>query len=259
MPWLGLGTWQLRSGRIAERAVRSALDIGYRLIDTAKLYGNEADVGRAIRGSGIPRDEIFVTTKLWNSDHGYDRAMKAFHRSLDSLGLGYVDLYLIHWPESGARAETWRALERICKEGTAKAIGVSNYTVRHLAEMDTYASIPPAVNQVEFSPFLFQRDLLEDCRKRGIQLEAYSPLTKGHRLSDPRLLELASKYRKTPAQILLRWCLEHQVVAIPKSEDRARQTEDADIFGFELNAEDMARLDRIGDSYRTSWDPTFVP
>jgi diketogulonate reductase-like aldo/keto reductase len=259
MPQLGLGTWQMPPGKRTERAVRSALDIGYRLIDTAKLYGNEADVGRAVRGSGIPRDEIFVTTKLWNSDHGYDTALRAFAKSLRELDLGYVDLYLVHWPETGLRAETWKAFERILKEGTARAIGVSNYTIRHLDEMSGYATIPPAVNQVEFNPFLYQRELLDRCRKAGIQLEAYSPLTKGRRLDDPRLVAVAEKYGKTPAQIILRWCIDHEVVAVPKSEDSTRQRENADIFGFHLAPNDIAVLDRLEERYRTSWDPTFVP
>lgn len=259
IPWLGIGTWQMPPGKKTERAVRSALDIGYRLIDTAKLYRNEADVGRAVRGSGIPRDEIFVTTKLWNADHGYETALRAFAKSLSELDLGYVDLYLIHWPEQGLRAETWKALENILKDGRARAIGVSNYTIRHLEEMAGYATIPPAVNQVEFNPFLHQKELLDYCKRAGIQLEAYSPLSKGRRLEDPRLLAIAKKYGKTPAQVVLRWCIEHEVVAIPKSEDPTRQRENADIFGYNLEPNDVAALDRLGERYRTSWDPTFAP
>ncbi len=259
IPWLGLGTWQMPPGKKTERAVRSALDIGYRLIDTAKLYRNEADVGRAVRGSGIPRDEIFVTTKLWNTDHGYETALRAFAKSLSELDLGYVDLYLIHWPEQGLRAETWKAFERILKDGHARAVGVSNYTIRHLEEMSGYTTIPPAVNQVEFNPFLYQKDLLDYCKGAGIQLEAYSPLSKGRRLEDPRLLAIAKKYGKTPAQIALRWCTEHAVVAIPKSEDPDRQRENVDIFEFHLAPNDVAALDRLEERYRTSWDPTFAP
>jgi diketogulonate reductase-like aldo/keto reductase len=259
IPWLGLGTWQMPPGKKTERAVRSALDVGYRLIDTAKLYRNEADVGRAVRDSGIPRDEIFVTTKLWNSDHGYEPALRAFAKSLAELGLSYVDLYLIHWPEEGRRAETWRALERILKDGKARAIGVSNYTIRHLEEMSQYATIPPAVNQVEFNPFLYQAELMDYCKKAGILLEAYSPLVKGRRLDDPRIVAMAKKYGRTPAQIVLRWALEHEVVAIPKSENPERQRENADIFGFRFTPTDLDTLDRLDEHSRTSWDPTFAP
>jgi diketogulonate reductase-like aldo/keto reductase len=259
MPYLGLGVYGARRGRETQAAVRCALDVGYRLIDTAKLYGNEADVGTAVRESGVPRDEVFVTTKLWNDDHGYDAALRAFDHSLRELGLGYVDLYLIHWPIAGLRRETWKALESLCAQEKARAIGVSNYTIRHLQELLPEAKVVPAVNQVEFSPFLYQEDLLSFCRDNSIQLEAYSPLTKGRRLRDPRLVAMALECRKTPAQVLLRWCLEKQVVTIPKSVRPERILENSQIFDFSLAAQDVQTLDSMQDGGRTSWDPTDAP
>ena len=259
MPWLGLGVYQAPPGGAARSAVAEALRVGYRLVDTAKLYGNEADVGAAVRDSGIRREEIFVTTKLWNSDHGHDAALHAFDRSLRELGLGYVDLYLIHWPVPGARRETWRALERIYSEGKARAIGVSNYMVHHLTELLREADVPPAVDQVEMNPYLPQRELQAFCRDHGIQLEAYSPLTKGHRLSDRRLASIATKHGKTPAQVLLRWCLEVGAVAIPKSVRAERIRENAEIFDFSLDAEDLRALGDLDSSLHTSWDPTHEP
>ncbi len=259
MPLFGLGTFQTRSGRETREAVLHALQVGYRLIDTAKAYGNEEDVGDAVRESGIPREEIFVTTKLWNTDHGYDRALKAFEKSLERLGLSYVDLYLIHWPEGGLRNETWKALEKLLKGGTCRAIGVSNYTVRHLKELLDNSSTVPAVNQVEFHPYLYQEELLEFCNSHEIQMEAYSPLTKGRKLNDPKLLAIARKYSKTSAQILIRWVLQKEVVVIPKSSRNERIEENARVFDFSISDEDMRSLDSFSENYRTSWNPTDVP
>jgi diketogulonate reductase-like aldo/keto reductase len=256
MPIFGLGTFQTRSGRETRDAVLHALKVGYRHIDTASMYGNEEDVGAAIKESGIRREEIFVTTKLWNSDHGYDSALAAFEKSSRRLDLSYVDLYLIHWPVQRLRNETWRALETLLKERKCRAIGVSNYMIRHLEELLENSSTVPAVNQVEFSPYLYQKDLLEFCRKNGIQLEAYSPLTKGHKLSDPKLAALASKYSRSPAQILIRWALQHQIVVIPKSSKGERITENADVFDFAISSEDMRALDLFDQGLRTSWDPS---
>lgn len=258
MPLLGLGVYQAL-GRECEQAVTYALEAGYRHIDTAKFYGNEMEVGRAVRRSGIPRDEVFVVTKLWNSDHGYDRARAAFRASQERLGLGVVDLYLIHWPVSAQRGESWRALEDLYAAGQMRAIGVSNYTIEHLEALLATARVVPAVNQVEFHPWLYQKELLEFCRTHGIQLEAYSPLTKGERLRDPRLVEIARKYGKTPAQILIRWCLQHEVVVIPKSSNPQRIRENADVYDFEISAEDMCRLDAFDERYHCTWDPTGVP
>jgi diketogulonate reductase-like aldo/keto reductase len=259
MPRLGLGVYQARAGGEARRAVEHALEAGYRHVDTAALYGNERDVGEAIHSSGIPREEIFVTTKLWNDDHGYDGALRAFEESRERLGLDVVDLYLIHWPVRRLRVDSWRALEKLYRDGLCRAVGVSNYTVRHLDELLNTCEVVPAVNQVEFSPFLYQRDLLEHCHANGVRLEAYSPLTKGRRLSDLTLAEMAGRYGKTPAQVLVRWALERDVVVIPKSARPERIRENADVFDFVLGPDDLATLDGLDEGLHTSWDPTGEP
>lgn len=259
MPVFGLGVYLMSPGKETYRAVKSALEIGYRLVDTASLYNNEEDVGTAVRDSGIPREEIFVTTKLWNGDQGYDSAMRAFDESHDRLGMGYVDLYLIHFPVPQLRNESWRALEKILEGGRARAIGVSNYTERHLSELLDGSDIVPAVNQVEFSPFLYQRDLLEFCRNHRIQVEAYAPLTAAQRLNDQRITGIAAKHGRTNAQVLLRWAIEHEVVPIPKSSHPERIAENAEIFDFELVPDDVSALDGLNDGFRSSWDPTAVP
>lgn len=241
MPILGLGTWKLK-GREAEQAVRWALELGYRHIDTASLYGNEQEVGRAIKQSGLPRDQIFVTTKLWPTN--FLRAEEAFQDSLERLGLEYVDLYLIHWPVVG-KGRAWKVLEKLHEQKLTRAIGVSNYDIAQLGELLQTAAVRPAVNQVEFSPFDYQPALLAHCQTQGIALEAYSPLTQGRRLADPRLLEIAGKYGRTAAQILLRWAVQHQAVVIPKSAHWERIAENAQIFDFALEAPDMARLDAL--------------
>lgn len=259
MPVFGLGTYQMRSGKETRDAVLHALKIGYRLIDTAAMYGNEKEVGEAVRASGIPREEIFVTTKLWNSDHGYDRALAAFEESRKKLGLDYVDLYLIHWPVERLRRESWRALEALLAEGKCRAIGVSNYMTWHLDELLESSSTVPAVDQVEFSPYLHLSDLLEYCRSHPIQLESYSPLTKGHMLMDPKLRELAAGYSKSPAQILIRWALQKEVVVIPKSSRKERIKENSEVFDFAISEQDMKLLDSFDRDLRTSWDPSKAP
>ena len=259
MPRLGIGTWQIRDGRPVRRTLEWAFEAGYRHVDTAAMYGNERGVGRAIRESEIPREEMFVTTKLWNSDHGYDNALRAFDESMQRLSLETVDLYLIHWPVSGQRAETWRALERIYEEGRARAIGVSNYTIRHLEDLFTTANVAPAVNQVEFHPWLYQKDLLDYCNEHDIVLEAYSPLTKGERLDDPELQKFAEKYDKSPAQILIRWVLQHDMVVIPKSSNPDHIRANADVFDFEISEQDMCRIDAFDENYHCTWDPTGEP
>lgn len=259
MPRFGLGVYQAPRGAPTYDAVAAALALGYRLVDTAALYGNEADVGRALGDSGVPRERLFVTTKLWNDDHGYDAALRAFDQSLSRLGLEYVDLYLIHWPVEGLRGESWRALEALQRDGRCRAVGVSNYTVRHIDELLDRCDIVPAVNQVEFSPYLYQRALLEHCHRRGIRLEAYSPLTKARKLGDPALVRVAARYGKTPAQILVRWALQRDVVVIPKSVDRGRIAENAGVFDFDIAPEDMTALDALDRGLRTSWNPTDAP
>jgi diketogulonate reductase-like aldo/keto reductase len=259
MPIFGLGTYQMQNGKETYQAVLYALQIGYRLIDTAKMYGNEKDVGESLRESGVPREEVFVTTKLWNSDHGYQSTIDACNRSLKTLGLSHLDLYLIHWPVGGLRNETWKAMESLLKAGKCRSIGVSNYMIWHLKELLENSSTTPAVNQVEFSPYLYQKDLLEFCRSHNIQLEAYSPLTKGHKLKDPKLMAIASKYSKTSAQILIRWALQYQVVVIPKSSRKERIRENSEVFDFSISADDMKVLDSFNQGLRTSWDPSTAP
>lgn len=259
MPIFGLGTYQSLSGKETQEAVLVALKAGYRLIDTASMYENEEDVGEAFRKSGIPREEVCITTKLWNSDHGYDPAIAAFEKSRKRLGLSYIDLYLIHWPVEGLRNESWKAFETLLKEGKCRAIGVSNYMIWHLEELLNNSSTIPAVNQVEFSPYLYQKDLLEFCRNHDIQLEAYSPLTKGYKLNDPKLMDVASKYSKSPAQILVRWALQKEVVVIPKSSRKERIYENSDVFDFTISPEDMRVLDSFNEDLRTSWDPSTAP
>ena len=259
MPVLGLGVWQAASGKETRRAVDHALKIGYRLFDTAKLYGNERDVGAAVRESGIPREEIFVTTKLWNDDHGYERALRAFERSRKELGLDYVDLYLIHWPESNLRGESWKAFLKLKEEGLARSIGVSNYTTRHLQELLSESPRPPAVNQVEFHPFLYQRELLEFSRAHGIQLEAYSPLVRGRRMDHPVIRAIATQRKRTPAQVLIRWSLQHGLVVIPKSVKPERIQENAAVFDLELTAKEMERLDALDERSHVAWNPEDLP
>jgi diketogulonate reductase-like aldo/keto reductase len=258
IPIIGLGVYQTAVGGETERAVRDALELGYRHIDTAKAYENERDVGRAVKESGVPREDIFITTKLWNTDHGYDSTKKAFDESRRQLGLDYIDLYLIHWPVEGLRSESWRAMVELLERGDCRSIGVSNYTIGHLEELLASSPVVPAVNQVEFSPFLYQRDLLRFCAEKGIQLEAYSPLTQGKKLKHPVLLALAGKYGKTPAQVLIRWAIEHELVVIPKSARRARIEENADVFDFHISPDDLAELDGLDEGFRTCWDPTNV-
>ena len=255
MPWLGFGVFQIDDGDKVERAVQSALEVGYRSIDTAAVYKNERGVGKAIQKSGIPREEIFLTTKVWNSDQRAGRTLAAFEESLERLGTDYVDLYLVHWPVEGHYEETWQVMEEIYKNGRVKAIGVSNFQVHHLEDILKSAQIIPAVNQIEFHPFLVQPELLRYCQKNKIQVEAWSPLMQGQIVNVPTVQKLAEKYGKTPAQIALRWNLQHEVVTIPKSVTPSRITENAQIFDFELTRADMNLLDALDEGKRVGPDP----
>ncbi|MDF2658675.1 MAG: hypothetical protein K0Q94_1466 [Paenibacillus sp.] len=256
MPWLGLGVWKVTEGQEVEHAVRTAIETGYRSIDTAAVYGNEEGVGRAIRDSGVSRDELFVTTKVWNADQGYDSTLAAYEQSLGKLGLEYVDLYLIHWPVKGKYKDTWKALEHLYEQGRVRAIGVSNFHVHHLDDLLQDAVVKPMVNQVEYHPRLSQRPLLAYCQKNGIQMEAWSPLMQGKELiSHELLVGLGQKYGKSPAQIILRWDLQNGVVTIPKSVTPSRIRENADIFDFQLSAEDMALIDGLNLDTRVGADP----
>ncbi len=259
MPILGLGVYQMSSGDQTKSACLEAFAAGYRLIDTASMYGNEADVGAAVAQSGLDREELFITTKVWNNDHGYDRTLKSFQRSQAALGLEYIDLYLIHWPGGGLRKETWQALEKLHRDGKCRAIGVSNYTIAHLKEALGYAEVIPAVNQVEFHPWLFQKDLLEFCQKERIWMEAYSPLTRARKLDSPILESIGSHYAKTPAQVMIRWGLQHGLVEIPKSTHKERIIENANVFDFQIDDSDMKEIDSIDKERRVSWDPSSVP
>lgn len=252
MPAIGFGTWKLSAGRETSTAVEAALKSGYRLIDTAKLYDNEASVGQAVRGSSLAREEIFVTTKLWQTDFGYDNTMTAFDESLEQLGLEYVDLYLIHWPgdDEVARHESWRALVEINGLGTAKSVGVSNFNVEQLERLIAQSRQPPAVNQIEFHPFIYdkQAPIVQYCQEKGIVVEAYSPLARASQLGNPVLTEVAKRHSKQPAQVLLRWAIQHGTVPIPKSAQPDRIKQNLDVFDFEISKAEMAQIDGLASS-----------
>lgn len=259
IPAIGFGTWQIEPWKTAD-AVSNALKVGYRLIDTAKLYGNEAGVGEAVHDSGIDRSDIFVTTKLWNSDQGYDSAKQAFAGSLKRLGLDYVDLYLIHWPGNGERLASWKALTELYESGSAKAVGVSNFTVKHLEELAAHTKLIPAVNQIELHPFIYHEQLpvLEYCQQHGIVVEAYSPLARGgSQLHHEAITRIATRHKKTNAQVMLAWAMQHDTVPIPKSSSLERMQENLAAQDMTLTEADMAELDSLSGS-RTTWDPTNV-
>lgn len=251
MPWLGLGVWQMTDEE-ATSSIKIATKIGYRSIDTAAIYGNESGVGRGIKECGIPREELFITTKLWNENqaNGYDAIMDGFEQSLRRLQLEYVDLYLIHWPVGDKYIAAWRAMIDIYKSGRARAIGVSNFDVNHLEDIIKDSGVVPAVNQVEYHPLNTRPELYDYCKSNNIQLEAYSPLMRGNVNSVPLLKELAEKYGKTPAQIVLRWDIQKDVVAIPKATHERHIKENADIFDFELSQEDMERISGLNQNKR---------
>ena len=255
IPQVGLGVWQLPRGDATRDAVQAALRSGYRHVDTARIYGNEADVGAAVRASGVPREQVFVTTKLWNDDQGYDSALRAFDASLQRLGLEYVDLYLIHWPVAGKRLDSWRALEKVFAEKRARAIGVSNFLKPHLEELLAAARTLPAVDQIELSPFLQRRDTRAFCDANLIVVEAYSPLTRGKRLDHPAVQAVARRAKRSPAQVLLRWGVQHGLVVLPKSTHAERIAENGALFDFELDAASMAELDGLEEGFATGWDP----
>jgi diketogulonate reductase-like aldo/keto reductase len=256
MPVVGYGTWKITPGPSTHKSVQKALEAGYRHFDTARIYLNEKSVGKALKESSIPRKDLFVTTKLWSHDQGYDEAMKAFDKSLKRLDMDYVDLYLLHWPVPEKRLESWKALVEIQKSGKAKAIGVSNFTEEQLAELIEHTNVVPAINQVEFHPYLYQKLLLDFCKEKGIILTAYSPLAHGRRMQDGTLLSIAAKHAKTEAQIMLRWSVQLGNVVIPKSTDEVRIGENINIFDFELDKADMEQIENLNENYRTCWDPT---
>ena len=255
MPWLGFGVYKINDGLEVEQAVRSALEIGYRSIDTASIYGNERGVGKAIRESSIPREDIFLITKVWNDAQREKRTLDVFDESLERLETEYVDLYLIHWPVKNCYVETWQVMEEIYRSGRVKAIGVSNFLIHHIEDILHDSEIVPTVNQVEFHPLLVQPELLQFCQSHKIQVQARNPLMQGQIVTDHTVQKLADKYQKTPAQIVLRWDLQHEVVTIPKSVHPNRIAENAQIFDFEISREDMLTLDALDEGKRIGSDP----
>ncbi|WP_062104378.1 aldo/keto reductase [Bacillus niameyensis] len=257
VPQLGLGVWKVPNEE-AEKAVVQALETGYRLIDTAKIYGNEVGVGEALAKCDVSREELFITTKVWNSDQGYESTLKAFDESLEKLGLDYVDLYLIHWPtpQYDSYVETYKALEKLYKDGRTKAIGVCNFEIEHLERIMKECEIKPSVNQVECHPYLQQKELKKFCKEHGIYLEAYSPLMNGTKvLEDPVIKEIAEQHGKTPAQVILRWHLQTDVIVIPKTVTASRMEENLAVFDFELSDVDMDKIAALDRGERHNADP----
>jgi methylglyoxal/glyoxal reductase len=262
MPWFGLGVFKVEEGPELVNAVKFAIKHGYRSIDTAAIYGNEEGVGQAIREAiteyDIKREELFITSKVWNSDLGYDSTISAYKTSLRKLGLDYLDLYLVHWPVEDKYKEAWQALETLYKDGKVKAIGVSNFQVHHLEKVMKDAEIKPMVNQVEYHPRLTQKEVKAFCHQHGIQFEAWSPLMQGQLFDNPILKEVASKYNKTVAQVILRWDLQNGVVTIPKSTKEHRIIENSNIFDFKLTTEDMDRISNLNENFRVGPDPDNI-
>ncbi|MCD8139384.1 MAG: aldo/keto reductase [Planctomycetaceae bacterium] len=256
IPNLGLGVFRSPDGKPTADAVRWAIEAGYRHIDTARIYGNEKSVGQGVRDSGVPREQLFITTKLWNDDMRAGRQLQAIDASLKDLGMDYVDLYLIHWPVENY-VESWTAMEKILASGKARSIGVSNFKEHHLDTLLEEAGVVPAINQVELHPFLTQEPLRRYCRAKGIAVEAWSPLggQGGNVLQDKTIAELGKKYGKSPAQVVIRWHLQHGIVTIPKSVHEARIKENCDVFDFEISAEDMKRIDALNTDTRVGSDP----
>ncbi len=257
IPWLGFGVFQTPVGEVTVRSVCTALEVGYRHIDTAMIYENEADVGKAIQQSGVPRQEIFVTTKVWNSDQGYESTLKAFDVSRKLLDMDVIDLYLVHWPVVGKYVETYKACEKLYQEGKVRAIGVSNFMVHHLEYLLPRVEIVPTINQVEWHPWLQLPKLVRYCRKHGIQLQAWAPLIEGKGLTIPKIIEISKKYGKSPAQVIIRWDLQRKVVTIPKSITPSRIQENAEVFDFELARDDVAAMDGLDENKRMFSDPDY--
>jgi methylglyoxal/glyoxal reductase len=255
MPQLGFGVFKVENGDQTVESVKKALEAGYRAIDTASIYGNEEGVGQAIRESGIPREELFITSKVWNDDQGYDSALAAYDASLKRLGLEYLDLYLIHWPGKDKYIDTWKALEKIYNDGRVKAIGVSNFHIHHLENLMASSEVTAVINQIELHPRLSQEEIREFCKKHDIKVEAWGPLGQGNLLEEPTINHIAEKHGKTPAQILIRWHLQHGIVVIPKSVTPSRIEQNAQVFDFELSMEEINKIDALNMNERFSKNP----
>ena len=259
IPVVGLGTWKSEPGEATYKAVLDSINTGYRHIDTARAYDNETDVGRAVKDSGIARENLFITTKLWNKDQGYDTAIEACEKSLARLSCDYIDLYLIHWPLKGKRNDSWKAFIELQQRGLCRSIGVSNFTIDHLIELEDKFGIIPAANQVEFHPYHYQKELLEYCNSKNIVIEAYSPLVHAKRMDEPRLVSISEEMGKTPAQILIRWAMQRGMVVLPKSVNQGRIVENFSVFDFEIPDSLMKRLDDLDETFVTCWDPHNPP
>ncbi|MCM1477074.1 MAG: aldo/keto reductase [Bacteroides sp.] len=266
IPAIGFGTWQTPDGSIAIEAVKCALDNGYRHIDTAAAYNNEKSVGEGIAQSGIPREELFVTSKVWNTERGYDSTLRAFDKSCSDLGLDYLDLYLIHWPAvenqfsdwKEINAATWKAMVELYKQGRIRSIGVSNFMPHHLEALMADAELMPMVNQIEFHPGFMQKQCVDFCEKNSILVEAWSPLGRGRVLNNELLLSLADKYGKTVAQICIRWALQHGVLPLPKSITTSRIKENIEVFDFEISKDDILKIDNMGQCGESGLDPDTI-
>ncbi|MEK3715034.1 aldo/keto reductase [Paenibacillus sp. FSL R7-0333] len=255
MPWFGLGVFKVQEGQEVIDSVKAAIKAGYRSIDTASVYGNEEGVGQAIRESGVAREELFITTKVWNTEQGYDSTLAAFDQSLSKLGLDYADLYLVHWPIRAKYKDTWRALEKLYADGKVRAIGVSNFQIDHLEDLLADAAVKPMVNQVELHPLLNQLELREYCKAQGIQIEAWAPLAQGHLLDNEVLAAIAAHHNKTLPQVILRWDLQNGIVTIPKSVKEERIIANADIFDFELSEDEISRINGLNRDQRFGSHP----
>jgi len=259
IPVVGLGTWKSEPGEATYQAVLDSIEAGYRHIDTARAYGNEESVGSAVRDSGVNRGDVFVTTKLRWEDEGFESTIEACEKSLNRLNCDYIDLYLVHWPLREKRNHSWKAFIELRERGLCKSIGVSNFTIEHLAEIEAKFGILPAVNQVEFHPYYYQKELLDYCNSKNIIIEAYSPLAHAKRLDEPKLGAISEELGKTPAQVLIRWSIQRGMVVLPKSVNKSRIIENFSVFDFDISDSVMAKLDELDESFVTCWDPHNPP
>lgn len=251
IPSIGFGTYKSGDDEETAKIIKNALNLGYKMIDTASFYNNEVGIGNGIKESDIDRKDIFIVTKLWNDDHGYDNTIEAFNKSLNNLQVDYIDLYLIHWPNK-LNAETWRAFEHLYETGKVKAIGVCNFKVEHLEELKKTAKIMPMVNQVEIHPFSTKNNIINYCKDNNIKVVAWSPISRGRVLSNDLMIDLSQKYKKSIVQIVLRWHMQKGVIPIPKSSNENRIKENIDIFDFEISSEDMKAIDSLDEGYDMS-------